>query len=87
MANIITSIYYSKLYYGAQVWLLPDLKDRHFKRLYSESRRALKLIDNSLALSYRQLHKQICSATPRIYLLYLTSTLLHSYLSDEMYNV
>ena len=82
MANIITSIYYSKLYYGSQVWLLPDLKDRHFKRLYSESGRALKLVDNSL--SYRQLHKQFCRATPRIYSLYLTSTLLHRYLSDEM---
>ena len=83
MANIITSIYYSKLYYGAQVWLLPDLKERHYKRLYSESGRALKLIDRSL--SHRQLHKQFCRATPRIYSLYLTSTLLHSYLSDEMF--
>ena len=80
MVNIITSIYYSKLYYGAQVWLLPDLNYRHLKRLYSESGRALKLIDNSL--SYRQLHKQYCRATPHIYSLYLTSVLLHSYLND-----
>ena len=84
MANIITSIYYSKLYYGAQVWLLPDLKDRHYKRLYSESGRNLKLIDNSL--SHRQLHEQFCRATPWIYSLYLTSMLLHSYLSNEMYD-
>jgi hypothetical protein len=81
MANIITSIYFSKLYYGALVWLLPDLKEKHYRRLYSESGKALKLVDDKL--SYRQLHKLYCRATPRIYSLYLTSTLLHSYLSDE----
>ncbi len=45
MSKLITALVYSRLYYAAQVWLLPKLKKILMDRLYSQSGRSLKLID------------------------------------------
>jgi len=35
MSKLITALVYSRFYYAAQVWLLPNLKKRLMDRLYS----------------------------------------------------
>jgi len=44
LLKLVTSYVYSRLYYAAQVWLLPTLKQNLQKRLYSQSGNSLKLI-------------------------------------------
>ena len=63
-AKLVTSLVFSRLYYGCEAWLLPTLKEDLFKRLYSQSGKILKAIDKDLG--YVQLHKKYKSATPRI---------------------
>jgi hypothetical protein len=53
MSKLITALVYSRLYYAAQVWLLPNLKKRLMDRLYSQSGKSLKLIDRHS--TYKQL--------------------------------
>ena len=62
---------YSKLYYVSQVWLIPNLKEKMFKKLFSHSGKILKVIDNSL--SFTALHKKLKRATPKLIALYQTS--------------
>ena len=68
--KLVTSLVFSRLYYGCEAWLLPTLKEDLFKKLYSQSGKILKIIDTDL--SYVQLHKKYKRATPRIYSLYQT---------------
>jgi hypothetical protein len=70
--DLVTSLVFSKMYYGAPVWLIPNLKENLFANLYSQSGRSLKIVDNNL--SYRQLHKNFNRATPKIFSNYLTAT-------------
>ncbi len=73
MSKLITALVYSKLYYAAQVWLLPSLKKKLMDKLYSQSGRSLKLIDRHS--TYKQLHCDYSRATPKLYSQYLTSVL------------
>ena len=69
--SLITSLVYSKMYYAAQVWLLPTLKKSLIDKLYSMSGAALKLVAPSL--NYKELHKKYERATPLIFSRYLTA--------------
>jgi hypothetical protein len=71
LLTLITSYVYSRLYYAAQIWLLPTLKQTLLKRLFSQSGNTLKIIDSEA--TFVQLHKTYNRATPHIYSLYLTS--------------
>jgi hypothetical protein len=75
LLKLITSFVYSRLYYAAQVWLLPTLKQNLQKRLFSQSGNSLKLIENEP--TFTQLHKKYNRATPYIYSLYLSSLNLY----------
>ncbi len=71
MLQQVTSNVYSKLYYGSLVWLIPNLKEKLFSKLFSHSGQILKIINNNL--SYVELHKKFVRATPRIFSLYQTA--------------
>lgn len=71
LLKLVTSYVYSRLYYAAQVWLLPTLKQNLQKRLYSQSGNSLKLIEREL--TFIQLHKKYNRATPYIYSLYMST--------------
>ena len=77
---LVTSLVFSKMYYGSEIWLLPNLKERQFTRLYSQSGRSLKIINKNL--SYHTLHQTYSRATPKLFSLYQTSVnyydLLHN---------
>ena len=81
LLNLVTSYVYSRLYYAAQVWLLPTLKQSLQKRLFSQSGNSLKLLEKET--SFTQLHKKFKRATPHIYSLYLTSINLYDLCSKE----
>ena len=66
--SLVTSLVFSRMYYGSEIWLLPNLKERHFNRLYSQSGRSLKLINKDF--SYHGLHATFSRATPKIFSLY-----------------
>ena len=75
MIGLLTANVFSRLYYGSQVWLLPNLKERLFKKLFSHSGQILKLIDNDL--SYMSLHKKFNRSTPKIFSIYQTAINLY----------
>jgi hypothetical protein len=54
---LITAFFYSRLYYGSQVWLIPSLKASLKSKLFSASGAALRLLDRDM--SFRALHKKI----------------------------
>jgi len=76
MINLVTANVYSKLYYGSQVWLLPNLKEKLFTKMFSHSGRILKIIDKDS--SFRALHKKYNRSTPKIFALYQTSLCLYN---------
>jgi hypothetical protein len=41
MNKLVTSLVFSRMYYGSEIWLIPNLKERHFSRLYSQSGQSL----------------------------------------------
>ena len=81
MSKLITAVVYSRLYYAAQVWLLPNLKKRLMDRLYSQSGRTLKLIDRNS--TFKQLHCDYNRATPMLYSQFLTSVLYFDIMKND----
>jgi hypothetical protein len=81
MSKLITALVYSRLYYAAQVWLLPNLKKGLMDRLYSQSGRSLKLIDRHS--TYKQLHCDYNRATPMLYSHFLTSVLYFDLMKND----
>ena len=79
LLRLCTSLCFSKLYYASEVWLIPNLKESLFKKLYSQSGKCLKIID--LTKSYRDLHVSYQRATPKLFALYQTS--LYYYDAEE----
>ena len=71
MIKLVTANVFSKMYYGSQVWLLPNLKEKLFTKMFSHSGRILKIIDKDS--SFRMLHKKYNRSTPKIFALYQTS--------------
>ena len=82
MSKLITALVYSRLYYSAQVWLLPNQKKRLMDRLYSQSGRSLKLIDRNS--TYKQLHCDYNRATPVLHSQYLTTVLYFDVMKTDL---
>ena len=76
---LITSNFYSVLYYNCEVWLNNELKVHVKQQLLAASARALKLINNvsDLRISYNQLHIQEKRATPMNFAKYKLAVQLH----------
>jgi hypothetical protein len=53
--TLVTSLCFSKLYYGSQVWLLTMLKESLYRKLFSQSGQCLSICNREL--SYTNLHK------------------------------
>lgn len=81
MVKLITANVYSVLYYGSQVWLLPNLKEKLYQKLFSTSGQILKIVDKNE--SFLALHKKFCRSTPKIFALYQTAVNLYQMVNDE----
>ena len=67
LLQIVTSNFFSVLYYNAEVWQTPTLKQTLQKRLLSLSSKALKVCTRSTdlwLLSFNDLHEMAGRATP-----------------------
>ncbi len=65
------------------MWLIPNLKESLFKKLYSQSGKCFKIVD--LTKSYRELHISYQRATPKIFALYQTSLYYYDVV-NELHN-
>ena len=57
--NIITAFFYSAIYYGSEIWNIPNLNKDLKQKLLSTSAQALKICIPSYQdrMSYRELHR------------------------------
>ena len=78
LRQLLTSNFYSVLYYNAEIWMIPSLHSNTKKHLLSCSAQALKLLGNNsdLRISHEQLHTINARATPNQMMLYKHSLLL-----------
>ena len=79
--SLLTSLFYSRLYYGSQIWLLPSLKRVLKTKLFSASGNALKLLEKDL--SFRELHKKYNRATPTQFQRYITAVSIYDLVKTE----
>ena len=82
--NLITSNFYSILYYNSEIWHLPSLKPTLKQKLLSASARALKVC-NSYAdntMSFEAIHELCKRATPSKMQKYKLAICLH-----KIYNI
>ncbi len=83
--TLVTSLCFSKLYYGSQVWLLPMLQESLYKKLFSQSGQCLSTCNREL--SYINLHKKYLRATPRLFSLYQTAVNYYEAMTERVYTV
>ena len=63
---LITSLFYSKLYYGSEVWHLPDRSTEQNKMIKFASANALRIISNEMTIyhTHTEIHKMAKRALP-----------------------
>ena len=87
MKQLITSNFYSVLYYNGEIWLLPSLNTVLKQHILSASANALRLLHNKsdLRISYDQLHRMEKRALPNDLMQYKLSIQLYKvYNGDNM---
>ena len=88
LSTLLTSNFYSIMYYNADIWLIPSLKTSLFQQLLSASSSALKMITNNYdpLISFNQLHSFNKRATPNQIMNYKHSLLLHKVYNNRLYS-
>ena len=79
LVSLITSNFYSVLYYNSEVWHVHSLKQYDKKQLFNASSRALRLANHyrDPMISFQNLHKKLKRATPDMYCDYKLALMLH----------
>ena len=82
---LLTSNFFSVLYYNCEVWLSNELKGHIKQQILAASSHALKIINNAsdLRTSYHQLHTQEKRATPMNYAKYKLAVQLYKIYNGE----
>ena len=80
--TLLTTFFYSRLYYGSQIWLLPSLKKTLKSKLFSASGNALKLLEKDA--SFKDLHKKYNRATPTQFQKYSTAVSFYDLIRREI---
>ena len=85
LLSIITSNYYSILYYNAEIWLLPTLTTQLKQKILSASAQPLKMTTNNYnyMMSYETLHTMNQRANPKQITFYKHALLLHKIYNDD----
>ena len=88
LAALLTSNFYSILYYNSDVWLIPSLKPQLKQQLLSASAKALRICTNNYdnMMSFDQIHAINKRATPNQILKYKHSLLLYKIWNDSIYS-
>jgi len=76
LLRLMTTFYFSSVYYGATVWMNPELKEKHWKSLEMVHYRALRLAvgDYRRLRSRDTLNLECKRATPRQWASYITAS-------------
>ena len=86
LLQLLTSNYYSVLFYNSEIWNIPNLKADLKRRLLSASANALKVCTPTYhdRMSYLELHKINNRATPAEFSNYKHALLLHKLIHTEI---
>ena len=86
--TLLTSNFFSVLYYNSDVWHIPSLNPRLKQQILSASARALKLCTSNynLTMSFIQIHTLNNRATPNQLMLYKHALLLYKIWNDKIYS-
>ena len=89
LLQLVTSNFYSILYYNSVIWHLPTLKVNLKTKLLSASARAIKMCVkfNTNEWSFQQIHVNYNRATPEKYLLYTHALALYKLMSLQSYSI
>ena len=70
--NIVTSLLYSKLYYGSDIWLIPTLNTTCKRKLLSISTQALRIVSNDYLKIFNsnEVHLMLNRFTPAQWSIY-----------------
>ena len=84
--NIVTSLLYSRLYYAAEVWLIPTLKSNLKQKLYNISKLSLKIVaeDHYNVFSGEELHFLFNRFTPNQMSNYVALLNLHRIINNRI---
>ena len=84
LLSLVTSNFYSILYYNSEIWHLPILKSTLKQNLLSASAKALRVCNGTIDynMSFIDLHKVCDRATPEMYMKYKLALSLY-----KLYNV
>ena len=86
MLQLITSNFYSVLFYNSEIWHLPSLKSSLKHSLLSASAKAIKLcmFYPDIMILYKQLHKMNKRALPSEIMIYKHALQLHKLYNTEL---
>ena len=86
--SLLTSNFFSILYYNCDIWLIPSISPRLKQCLLSASASALRMISGNYdkMISFNQLHTLNKRATPTQIMTYKHLLLLHKIFNNPMYN-
>ena len=85
--NLTTALYYSKLYYGAEVWHIPGLQLKLKKNIKLASANACKLCiprENVHLLTHTDIHAQAKRALPESMCMYKHALMLYKLLRSNL---
>ena len=87
LLQLVTSNFFSIIYYNSEIWHLPSLKSNLKNKLLSSSAKALKtcIKYSTNDLSFVRIHAMCDRAIPEQYLLYKHAILLYSLYNAEIY--
>ena len=85
---LLTSNFYSILYYNCEIWLSKELNVRNKQQILAASANALKLLNNvsDLRTSYFQLHCQEKRAMPMNFAKYRLAIQLYKIYNEDNFN-
>ena len=84
--NIITSLLYSRMYYGSDIWLIPTLKSKLNMNLLRISTQALKIASNDTynTFSTQDLHIMFARFTPNQMMQYVSFLNLYKCVNNKI---
>ena len=85
--NLLTALYYSKLYYGSEIWHLPGLTLKLKKRINLASANACKTCiprENSHLLTHTEIHNLAKRALPENVCIYRHAIILYKLMRNEL---
>ena len=85
LKQLLTSNFFSKLYYGSEIWQIPKLNKNLKKQLFAASGNALKICEKiyNQETSFIDLHIKYKRATPNDFYKYRHALLLYKIFNDR----